>query len=255
MEQIEDRVDRTKDGDLVVKFAKTGVTKRFQRISINHSYRGGAKNFSIAVFLEVEDEGAVNLVFEAHDFDYDNTPKLRRCVVERFEDEGTANIALALLTEAIGGPAAVRKTVDEEDDLAGMIPTPGPHKRSRWKSTLIWFALCSVLIGGGTAAVLIGGSARSVSTTARAAADGPSRAPILPNPTPVIGPPPTVLATRFSGEPCDGSEELCTTISTQGPAQAMKTLADLVKAKKDTYYKLKVQLVEDDVSNAFEKKE
>lgn len=62
-------------------------------------------------------------------------------------------------------------------------------------------------------------------------------------------------ALRASSDGCDGSEELCTTVSTPSPAQAMKTLADLVKAKKDTYYKLKVQLVEDDVSNAFEKKE
>lgn len=251
MEKIADRVDRTKDGDLVVKFAKTGVTKRFQRISINNSYRGSVKNFSISAFIETEREGTVDLVFEAHDFDYDNTPKLRRCVVEQFEDEATANIALGLLTEALSDPVTGRMAADVEDDIYS---APAPHKRSRVKTGWIMFTLVSMLVGV-AATVVIAGGARSASGTARSVANVSPGVPILPSPRSVIGSSPALYSTPYSSDSCDGSEEMCITVSTQAPAQAMKTLADLVKLRKGAFYKLKVQLVEDDLSNAIEDKE
>lgn len=254
MEKIADRVDRTKDGDLVVKFAKTGVTKRFQRISVNNNYRGSAKNFSISAFLETEREGIVDLVFEAHDFEYDNTPKLRRCVVERFEDEATGNIALGLLTEALSDPAAVRMAADEEDDFSPNCLARAPDKRSRVKTGWIMFVLVSMLVGV-AATVVIASDARSASGTARSIANVSPGVSILPAPRTMIGSSPAPYSTPNSSESCDGSEEMCITVSTQAPAQAMKTLADLVKIRKGAFYKLKVQLVEDDASNAVEKKE
>lgn len=69
----------------------------------------------------------------------------------------------------------------------------------------------------------------------------PSYLNALPPAIPYIG-----NRTNERAELCDGSEKLCTTMSTKSPDEAMKKLAELVKLDGSQRYKLQVRLVEDD---------
>jgi hypothetical protein len=148
---IIDHVDLTDDGDLVVEFAKTGITKRFQRITLSPIHRINAKNFSNSVFVESEGESRFSLVLEANEYDYCDALKLRRCVVEQFDTEVSANAALGLLKNALGGSRAAAKADTDVE------PAYTPAARSsEVGTTILCVSIGAALLAMGAGALLTG---------------------------------------------------------------------------------------------------
>ena len=106
----------THHGDLLVEFAKTGLTKRFVRI---HTGRGLDDQFrtdqhvTTAAFLEMDGTDRYNLIVEIHRSAYRHGYQLHRCVADTFIGEEGAIEALNQVKRALGVGASNTDVVGE----------------------------------------------------------------------------------------------------------------------------------------------
>ena len=140
-----DYVAMTKEGDILVEFASSGVTKRFMRI---HTGRGLADDYystshrlTTTVFLEEDSLDRFSLVLEVHEQGYSNEIKLRRCIVEYFTGDEVANAALNKMKTILGVGVEETKslTVDGTEEFS-----PTQKRKSGFMEVLAGAALITL---------------------------------------------------------------------------------------------------------------
>ena len=159
--QLVDVIEISGGDHLVVEFARTGISKRFQKIFLGAIHRTHSPNFVNTAYVESEGDGKFSLIFEAQEYDYSDKLKLRRGVVESFADEAEANDALEKLKALLRVGKAKNNAEGVGDELIEDGSYTRPAKSASWSevAAMTLLGVCGVALVMGGVGLLLGGLA------------------------------------------------------------------------------------------------